>query len=284
MKTAPFLAWAAFFACAAASAQNADLQQKLEQGFKAFDLDKDAALSTAEFNTLCEYSPKLKGKPQVADYLFHTLDANRDSKLSHDEYMNIAAFSGGNQPASTPAKPAEVQGHQPGVALLILDEAWIYLDHPLFAARIREWLKVLRKKNVAVLFATQSLADIAGSPIAPAIIESCPQRIVLPNDRAIEPQSRVIYERFGLNARQVELVATATPKRDYYLQSRHGNRVFQLGLGSIALALCGTSDPASQKLIDAVLEQHGAEGFLRGLLEAKGLDWAASLIDQFRIT
>lgn len=165
--------------------------------------------------------------------------------------------------------------------LLILDEAWIYLDHPLFAARIREWLKILRKKNVAVLFATQSLADIAGSAIAPAIIESCPQRIFLPNDRAIEPQSRAIYERFGLNARQTELIAAATPKRDYYLQSRHGNRLFQLGLGSIALALCGTSDPASQKLIDAVLERHGADGFLRGFLEAKGLDWAAALIDQF---
>jgi type IV secretory pathway VirB4 component len=56
---------------------------------------------------------------------------------------------------------------------------------------------VLRKKNVAVLFATQSLADIASSSIAPAIIESCPQRILLPNDRAIEPQSREAYERFG---------------------------------------------------------------------------------------
>ncbi|MDQ7250552.1 conjugal transfer protein TrbE [Dongia sedimenti] len=165
--------------------------------------------------------------------------------------------------------------------LLVLDEAWIYLDHPLFAARIREWLKVLRKKNVAVLFATQSLADIASSPIAPAIIESCPQRIFLPNDRAIEPQSRVIYERFGLNARQIELVATATPKRDYHLQSRRGNRLFQLGLGPIALALCGTSDPVAQKLIDAVLEQHGSENFLRAFLEAKGLDWAASLAEAF---
>jgi type IV secretion system protein VirB4 len=165
--------------------------------------------------------------------------------------------------------------------LLILDEAWIYLDHPLFAARIREWLKVLRKKNVAVLFATQSLADIAGSPIAPTIIESCPQRIFLPNDRAIEPQSRAIYERFGLNERQIELVATATPKRDYYLQSRRGNRLFQLGLGPIALALCGTSDPASQKLIDTVLEQHGKKGFLRAFLRARGLDWAASLADAF---
>ncbi len=73
--------------------------------------------------------------------------------------------------------------------LLILDEAWVFLDNPLFAARIREWLKVLRKKNVAVVFATQSLADIAGSSIAPAIIESCPQRIFLPNDRAVEPQA-----------------------------------------------------------------------------------------------
>ena len=76
-------------------------------------------------------------------------------------------------------------------SLLILDEAWLYLDNPLFSARIREWLKVLRKKNVSVIFATQSLADIAESSIAPAIIESCPQRIFLPNDRAIEPQARV---------------------------------------------------------------------------------------------
>jgi ABC-type uncharacterized transport system YnjBCD ATPase subunit len=115
--------------------------------------------------------------------------------------------------------------------LLVLDEAWLFLDNPLFAARIREWLKVLRKKNVAVVFATQSLADIADSSIAPAIIESCPQRIFLPNDRAVEPQARAAYERFGLNERQIELIARATPKRDYYLQSRRGNRLFDLGLG-----------------------------------------------------
>ena len=84
--------------------------------------------------------------------------------------------------------------------LLVLDEAWVFLDDPLFAARIREWLKTLRKKNVAVVFATQSLADIERSSIAPAIIESCPTRIFLPNDRAIEPQAAAVYERFGLNA------------------------------------------------------------------------------------
>lgn len=165
--------------------------------------------------------------------------------------------------------------------LLILDEAWIFLDHPLFAARIREWLKVLRKKNVAVVFATQSLADIADSNIAPAIIESCPQRILLPNDRAIEPQSRAAYERFGLNDRQIELVSRATPKRQYYLQSARGNRLFELGLGPVALTLCGASDPAVQKRIDAILAEHGERDFAARFLGDAGLDWAAGLLADF---
>jgi hypothetical protein len=80
-----------------------------------------------------------------------------------------------------------------------------------FAARIRQWLKTLRKKNVSVIFATQSLADIKDSSIAPAIIESCASRIFLPNPQATEPQIRTIYEGFGLNSRQIEIVATGSP-------------------------------------------------------------------------
>jgi type IV secretion system protein VirB4 len=165
--------------------------------------------------------------------------------------------------------------------LLILDEAWVFLDNPLFAARIREWLKVLRKKNVSVVFATQSLADIADSTIAPAIIESCPQRLFLPNDRAVEPQSRAAYDRFGLNERQIALIARAAPKRHYYLQSRRGNRLFELGLGPVALALCGASSPSDQQRIDRVLSEQGQEGFAAGFLSSAGLDWAAALLARF---
>lgn len=165
--------------------------------------------------------------------------------------------------------------------LLLLDEAWLFLDNPLFAARIREWLKVLRKKNVAVVFATQSLADVQASSIAPAIVESCPQRTFLPNDRAVEPQARAAYESFGLNARQIELIARATPKRDYYLQSRRGNRLFDLALGRVALGLCGSSDPGSQRLVDRLLEEGPRTSFLARFLEARDLGWAAGLLDQF---
>ena len=105
MKTHPLLLLS--FLLVAASAQDAVMQQKLEQGFTTFDQDHDSALSAAEFNALGEYSPKLKGKPQVVDYLFHTLDANSDGKLSHDEYVNVAAISGGAKPS--PEKPAIIE-------------------------------------------------------------------------------------------------------------------------------------------------------------------------------
>jgi len=165
--------------------------------------------------------------------------------------------------------------------LLVLDEAWVFLDDPVFASRIREWLKTLRKKNVGVVFATQSLADIQRSPIAPAIVESCPTRIFLPSPQAIEPQLRPIYEGFGLNARQIEMVARATPKRDYYVQSRLGNRLFDLGLGPVALAFVAAGTPRDHAAIDRVLAEYGASCFAGAWLSGRGLDWAADLARRF---
>src|SRR3546814_3680951 len=92
-----------------------------------------------------------------------------------------------------------------------------------YEMRISDWssdvcssdLETLRKKNASVIFATQSLSDIDGSAIAPAIIESCQTRILLPNERAIEPQITAIYRRFGLNDRQIEILARAMRSEEH---------------------------------------------------------------------
>lgn len=162
--------------------------------------------------------------------------------------------------------------------LVIIDEGWLALDDDGFSGQIREWLKTLRKKNASVVFATQSLSDIDSSAIAPAIIESCQTRLLLPNERAIEPQITAIYRRFGLNDRQIEILARATPKRDYYCQSRRGNRLFELGLSEVALALCAASSKTDQTLIAQILSEHGRNGFLAAWLHARGVDWAVDLI------
>lgn len=166
-------------------------------------------------------------------------------------------------------------------SLLILDEAWVFLDDPEFAGRIREWLKTLRKRNVSVIFATQSLSDIANSSIAPAIIESCLSRIFLPNERALEPQQRKIYDAFGLNARQAEIISRAVPKREYYYQSRQGNRLFDLNLGPVALAFCAASQKQDHQLLARLTDENGTAEFAARYLAEKHLDWAIPLIDIF---
>lgn len=164
--------------------------------------------------------------------------------------------------------------------MLIIDEGWLALDDQGFADQLREWLKTLRKKNAAVIFATQSLSDIGDSGIAAAIVESCPTRLFLPNERAIEPQILAIYRRFGLNDRQIEILARATQKRDYYCQSRRGNRLFELGLGDVALALCAASSKHHHALVDRVLAAAGRDHFLEAWLGECALGWAADLIPE----
>lgn len=165
--------------------------------------------------------------------------------------------------------------------MLVLDEAWLFLKDALFAAQIQDWLKTLRKRNVAVVFASQELADVERSPIASTILEACATRIFLPNDRAREPRTRAFYEASGLNDRQIELIAHATPKRDYYVVSRDGCRMIELGLGPATLAFVSASTPEDQALMDRVLAAHGSEAFARHWCEARGLKAAADALARF---
>jgi type IV secretion system protein TrbE len=119
---------------------------------------------------------------------------------------------------------------------------------------------------------------VTESRIAPAILESCLARMFLPNARAVEPQGRAAYERLGLNARQIDTVARATPKRDYYFQSARGNRLFELGLGEVTLAFAGVSQAEDLKRLEAVQVRANGETFASAWLRERQLDWAADLI------
>lgn len=162
--------------------------------------------------------------------------------------------------------------------LLFLNEAWLFFDNPAFAPRIREWLKTLRKLNVSVIFATQGLTDIENCPISAALIESCPTRIFLPNERAMEEETARVYHRFGLNERQIQMLVMAQPKRQYYYQSTLGNRLFELGLGPLGLAFCASTAKEDQNHAKKILAEHEGTAFASQWLHHKGLSWAAEAL------
>jgi type IV secretion system protein VirB4 len=161
-------------------------------------------------------------------------------------------------------------------SLIILDEAWLMLGHPVFRDKIREWLKVLRKANCAVVLATQSISDAERSGIIDVLKESCPTKICLPNGAAREPGTREFYERIGFNERQIEIVATAIPKRDYYVVSPEGRRLFDMALGPVALSIVGASGKEDLKRIRALHLEHGASWPLHWL-QQRGIAHANTL-------
>ena len=69
-------------------------------------------------------------------------------------------------------------------SIIILDEAWVFLDNEAFSQKIREWLKVLRKMNVSVIFATQSLVDVTNSNIFHTVLDACQSKIFLANSHS----------------------------------------------------------------------------------------------------
>jgi type IV secretion system protein VirB4 len=211
------------------------------------DADHDVILQerfiTFELETLMAMGPKVL--VPVATYLFHRIDQRLNG-----------------QPT-----------------LIVLDEAWIMLTNSVFGAKIEEWLRTLRKKNAAVVLATQSLSEIANSPHRDVILESCPTKIYLPNPEARNSNARETYRRFGLSDRQVDIIADAIPKRHYYYTSSLGRRLFQFSLGPVALAFTGAGSKddvlAAREMIDRL-----GEGWTSEWLRVRGLpDWAEYLVN-----
>jgi len=164
----------------------------------------------------------------------------------------------------------------------VIEEAWLPLMKSVFAARIKQWLLTLRKQNAAVLLATQSLAQLWESPNRHVLLESCPTRILLANPEAAAPGHAGLYRDLGLNNAEITLLAHARRKRDYYFKSPRGSRLFELGLGPIALAFLGT--PEGMTMADAIAEAralgvvHGSD-WPREWLRRRGLAHALPLLD-----
>ncbi|MGO9832829.1 MAG: helicase HerA domain-containing protein [Polyangiaceae bacterium] len=219
----------------------------LEGNFgQIFDADEDG-VRTDGFWTMIEMGHLMALGPTVVlpalEYLFHKVEAK---------------FTG---------RPT----------LLILDEAWLFLSHAVFATRLQAWLKTLRKKNVYVVFATQEVADATSKPeLLSTILSACHTKIFLPDDEALTPAMSAAYQAVGLSTAEVHILAKAQKKRDYYYRSVKGRRLFELGLGPAALAFVGASSEQDQLFLDEVIATRHPTEYAAAMLERRGVHWAAS--------
>ena len=139
-------------------------------------------------------------------------------------------------------------------AVIYVEEAWFMMAEPLFCRRLNDWLRTMRKRNAAVVLATQSLEEIETSRIFASVVDNIPTRIYLANPNAAA-HARLYLERFGLNAAQLERIRQACPKRDYYITQPGRSRLASIVFPPRLLAAL-RSDPRAQ----AAFDRHRAGG------------------------
>jgi len=252
--------------------------QRNEIGNAIMSMHESGAKTLSEFSLTIQDEAIREGIKQytVDGMMGHLLDAEHDGlSLSTFTTFEIEELMNLGEKFALPVllylfRRIERNLHgQP--AVLILDEAWIMLGNPVFRDKIREWLKSFAKKNCTLLLATQSLTDAKNSGILDVIVESTATKIFLPNAFARDEDTSALYRRMGLNTRQIEILATAIPKRQYYCISEAGRRLYDLALGPLALSFVGATDKESIGTIQKLEANFGTE-WVHEWLSSRGLN------------
>ncbi|MFT4177849.1 MAG: VirB4 family type IV secretion/conjugal transfer ATPase [Thermomonas sp.] len=166
--------------------------------------------------------------------------------------------------------------------MILIDEGWKALDDEAFSARIRDWMKTLRKRNAVVGFGTQSARDALDSRVASAIIEQTATQLFMPNPRA---QAEDYCAGFGLSAHELELVRNL-PAHAHAFLVKHGNDsvVVRLDLSAMPDLLVAMSGrESSVRQLDELRRRHGDHP--RGWWQAlTGSAWPAAQADESAAT
>ena len=138
------------------------------------------------------------------------------------------------------------------VKLMVVDEAWRYLQDPAILSYLAEAAKTWRKKNAALVIATQSAVDVTGTAGAEALLESMPTKLFLANPDLPDKAA----ETFRLNPSEVNTIRGLIPKRELYLRRTDAAGILRLEVDPASYWLYTSSPVDAHKRAEAV-EQYG---------------------------
>lgn len=146
-------------------------------------------------------------------------------------------------------------GSHPGA--IIIDEAWLLLKHQLCAQEVLKWIKTLRKNNVVVILATQSLSDLRKSPIYENLIDCIKTRFFLPNPDAKQKPALDDYEKLGLLPSHIDSISHGLKKSEVFMHKGESFTAFIPQLAATELKLLSLNQAEDKKRIERLYQQYG---------------------------
>jgi type IV secretion system protein VirB4 len=115
--------------------------------------------------------------------------------------------------------------HAGTLKLCVMDEAWRFIQHPALREYVQHGLKTWRKRNAAMILATQAVEDFASSDLLRTVVEGCPTKLFLANP-AVDRQRYA--DLFQLNDVELDLLTTLTPRQQILMKRPDVTRVLSL--------------------------------------------------------
>lgn len=145
--------------------------------------------------------------------------------------------------------------------MIYVEEAWYMLSNKTFVAKFETWLRTFRSKRAFIVFATQSLGEIARLENLEGIVANIPTQILLPSLKESVQQSAHLYKDvFGINDAQLGLLSRAIPKRDYLLVKPSVTRLVNTQMPPLLIAINeATTQPAMRSAVLAAAARGGPD-------------------------
>ena len=137
--------------------------------------------------------------------------------------------------------------------ILVVDEAWRFLAEPATADYLAEAARTWRKRNAALILATQSVTDIVGGTATGALIESIPNRLFL----SIRDLTYEAAAKLQLSEAETLLIQSLVPKREVYVRNPHDREVLTLNVDKRSYWMF-TSDPLEEEKRANAIERTGS--------------------------
>ena len=150
------------------------------------------------------------------------------------------------------------------VKLMVVDEAWRYLNDPSVLAYLAEAAKTWRKRNAALILATQSAVDVTASTAAQGLLESIPTKLFLANPDL----PAAVADIFQLNPTEMATIRQLIPKQELYLRRAQSAGVVRLNVDPESYWLY-TSSPVDAARRAKAIEAHGLRRGLAHLAEQR---------------
>jgi type IV secretion system protein VirB4 len=154
--------------------------------------------------------------------------------------------------------PAEASS----LKICVMDEAWRFIQHPTLRAYVQEGLKTWRKRNAAMILATQTVEDFASADLLRTVVESCPTKLLLANPSL---DRRHYAELFQLNEMELDLLTGLIPRQQILLKRPDLAKVLTLAVDPKSYWIY-TNTPIDNARVTETFREYGFEAGLDRLV------------------